>query len=377
MPSMAASYGGPAAAMPVMARGLAAAGVEVDVASIDESPAVAAPQEGFRSFSFPVTFSPYRVSLPLARWLSRHAGDYDLIHVHAVFTFSSWAACRAAHAAGVPFVVRPLGILNRWGMENRRPLLKKLFFRLIEKPFIDHAAAIHFTSDQEAQDVARLGIRARPVIIPLGLDLSAFETLPPASLFFQRFPETAGAELVLFVSRIDVKKGLDLLLPAFREVLQSRPQTRLVIAGDGPEPLVAELKKQAAALGIQHAVLWTGFLQGELKFSALAAARVFCLPSRSENFGMALLEAMACGLPCVASDQVALAVDAAACEAICMIPCEEKAIAPALRTLLGSSERRAALGNAARAYAAERHGMPAVGRKLHDLYSQIASTAGV
>lgn len=381
MPSLAASYGGPAAAMPVMARGLIAAGVEVDVAAIDDSLAFELTQEpvikqmqGFKSISFPITCRPYRISISIARWLSLHAGDYDLIHIHAVFTFSSWVACRAAHAAGVPFVVRPLGILNRWGMENRRPWLKRLFFRCVEKPFIDHAAAIHFTSEQEAMDVARLHIRARPVIIPLGLDLSAFETLPPAQMFLQKFPETANAELVLFISRLDVKKGLDMLLPAFREVLQIRPQARLVIAGDGHSSFVEDLKKQAATLGIQHAVIWAGFLHGDMKLSALAAAQVFCLPSRSENFGMALLEAMACGLPCVASDQVALAVDAAASDAVCMIPCEAGAIAPAICCLLDSSEQRQALSRSARAYAADHHAMPAVGRKLHELYSEIIAS---
>jgi glycosyltransferase involved in cell wall biosynthesis len=378
IPSLAASYGGPAAAMPVMARGLAAAGVEVHVATIDETlpksqslDGLVSDTDGFHRISFGLSFRPYRVSLSLGTWLARHAGDYDLIHIHGVFTYSSWAACRAAAKAGVPFVVRPLGILNRWGMDNRRPLLKRWFFRLIEKPLFDLAAAMHFTSRDEAEDVARLGIRSKTVIIPLGIDLADFEHLPSPSLFLKRFPEAEGGPRIVFISRVDRKKGIEMLIPAFREIRDQIREARLVIVGDGPPELVEELRHLAVEQRVSEAVVWTGFLGGELKLSALASAQVFCLPSHSENFGMALLEAMAAGLPCVATDQVALAVSASREGSVSLIPCAVEAIAPAILKVLSNQEEGAKLGQAARTFARSHHGMDATGTRLRELYKNL------
>ncbi|MBK8091112.1 MAG: glycosyltransferase [Verrucomicrobiaceae bacterium] len=364
--------------MPVMARGLAAAGVEVHVATIDEtlpeghsSQGAVSDKEGFQRLSFGLTCRPYRVSVALGKWLARHVVDYDLVHVHGVFTYSSWAACRAAAKARVPFVVRPLGILNRWGMENRRPMLKKMFFRLFEKPFFDVAAAMHFTSLDEAEDVARLGIRSMAVIIPLGIDLADFECLPSPALFLERFPEAAAGSRIVFISRVDRKKGLEMLIPAFREIQKTVTDARLVIVGDGPPQLIEELRRLAEVHGVSEAITWAGFLSGDLKLSALAAAKVFCLPSHSENFGMALLEAMAAGLPCVATDKVALAVSAARDDAVSLIPCSADAIAPDVLRLLSSQEESVKLGQAARAYAWSHHGMAATGVRLRELYETI------
>lgn len=327
--------------------------------------------DGFHRISFGLSFRPYRVSLSLGTWLARHAGDYDLIHIHGVFTYSSWAACRAAAKAGVPFVVRPLGILNRWGMDNRRPLLKRWFFRLIEKPLFDLAAAMHFTSRDEAEDVARLGIRSKTVIIPLGIDLADFEHLPSPSLFLKRFPEAEGGPRIVFISRVDRKKGIEMLIPAFREIRDQIREARLVIVGDGPPELVEELRHLAVEQRVSEAVVWTGFLGGELKLSALASAQVFCLPSHSENFGMALLEAMAAGLPCVATDQVALAVSASREGSVSLIPCAVDAIAPAILKVLSNQEEGAKLGQAARTFARSHHGMDATGTRLRELYKNL------
>jgi glycosyltransferase involved in cell wall biosynthesis len=256
-------------------------------------------------------------------------------------------------------------------MENRRPLLKKWFFRLVEKPFFDLAAAMHFTSRDEAEDVARLGIRSKTVIIPLGIDLAEFEYLPSPSLFLKRFPEAKSGPRVVFISRVDRKKGIEMLIPAFREIREQIREAKLVIVGDGPPELVEELRRLAVEQGVSEAVVWTGFLGGEMKLSALASAQVFCLPSHSENFGMALLEAMAAGLPCVATDQVALAVSAAREGSVSLIPCAVEAIAPAILKVLSNQGEGARLGQAARAYAWSHHGMAATGTRLSELYKNL------
>jgi len=380
IPSMAPSYGGPATALPGIAKGLLDAGVSVDVATIinpgeqaDPAQAVSDEAHGFRRFVFARTTRPYRISLPLGRWLDERVREYALVHVHAVFTYSSRAGCRSAFSNAVPYIVRPLGILNRWGMEQRRPLAKKFFFKFIEKPLLDAAAGMHYTSETEAEEAARLSIRAPARIVPLGIDLGPFERLPGREIFVSRFfPDShAGGPVILFLSRLDPKKGIDLLLDAFQSMLSSHPRARLVIAGDGDAAFVRSLKERAAQLGLGGSVVWPGFLAGEMKLAALAAADVFCLPSHSENFGMALLEAMAAGKACVSSDQVALGVEAARSSAVKLVTRDAASIAKALEDVMASADRRSQLGATARTYAREHHGIAAVGTRLAAWYEEI------
>lgn len=383
IPSLAPSYGGPASAMPVLARGLAAAGVSVDVATVhdgseDDSKlqGVFQQDQGYRRISFPRRFAPYRISTALSRWLAAYVAEYDIVHVHAVFTHSSSAACRAAKNASVPFIVRPLGILNSWGMENRRPLLKKLFFKFLEKPAIDAAAGMHYTSRIEADDAARLHIRAPARVLPLGIDLSPYDQPASPAAFFSRFPaaDVAGPR-VLFLSRIDRKKGIELLLHAFANFKIRFSSAHLIIAGDGPTELVASLRELATGLKVADAVTWTGFLTGDDRRAAFAAADVFCLPSYSENFGMALLEAMAAGLPCVSSDQVALGVEAAVENAVSLTSCDADQIARALEQIASQPEQARLLGRKAWDYARSHHGMKEVGARLAAWYSEICPAA--
>src|SRR5208337_3254417 len=98
-----------------------------------------------------------------------------------------------------------------------------------------------------------------------------------------------GRTLILFLSRLDAKKGLDLLLPAYAEIQRRHPGAMLVIAGDGEKDYVASLQARAAQLGVADGVVWTGFLDGAEKLAAFAAAHAFILPSYSENFGIVLV----------------------------------------------------------------------------------------
>jgi glycosyltransferase involved in cell wall biosynthesis len=147
----------------------------------------------------------------------------------------------------------------------------------------------------------------------------------------------------------------------------------LVIAGDGDEQFVVDLRRLAERLGIADAVLWTGFLGGDDKLAAMAAATLFVLPSRSENFGIALAEAMAAGLPCVMSNQVGIAVDAKENDAALVGPCEVAPLAAAMRRLLDDAELQHRLGNNARRLVEERFSLEAMSDSLVKLYDQVLS----
>lgn len=378
IPSLAASEGGPSLALPVMAVALVSRGVAVDVVTTDDDgPGRRLPAEqpgwqempgGWRLRRFPKQTEFYKASLPMALWLLRHVTDYDLVHVHAVFSFCPGAASAAAHLRGVPCIVRPLGTLNAWGMKNRRRWVKALSFRLLDKPLLDRAAALHCTSRAEAEELAPLGIQARPVVVPLGMDLTAFDTLPPGSEFEAMFPEAAGGRNFLFLSRLNPKKGLETLLAAFARCQARRQGWRLVLAGSGDAAYELELRKLAEVLGIAGTVTWTGFLRDRARLAALAACPVFVLPSHSENFGIALLEAMAAGLACLSTPGVALAAEAAPAGAVLLCQGAVEELAQALDELAADGQLRQQLGQRAAALARATYSAPAMAEALESLY---------
>jgi glycosyltransferase involved in cell wall biosynthesis len=380
IPSLSAAHGGPSAALPLMARSLAQAGWSVDVATTDDDgpgKRVDVPhgrrveREGYGVFYFPKQTEFYKVSLPLGAWLRRHVRDYDVIHVHALFSHASTAAGRAARRTGVPYVIRPLGVLNRWGMENRRRWLKALSFRWVEQPLLRGAAAIHYTSEAERVEAEAAGVTTRAAVIPLGIDTAAFENLPNAELLLAKWPQLRGRKIVLFLSRLDPKKGLELLIPAFAKVRRIVPEALLVIAGDGAADYEKTCRQLAADAGISEDVVWTGYLGGEAKLAALAAASVFVLPSHSENFGIAVVEALAAGLPCVTTTGVAVSAEVLAGDAGRVVEPDSTALAAALIELLTDDGRRKKCAGNARRLASEKFSLAAMGAALAGLYEEI------
>lgn len=380
IPSLGPLRGGPSVAVPLLARAQVRAGLEVDIATTDDNGPDAhlvvpleTPMDDqgvtIRYFRRQTRF--YTASWPLTRWLASNVGRYDVVHIHALFSYAAAPAALLAARSRVPYVVRPLGTLTRWGMEQRRPMLKNLSFSLIERRILDAAAAVHYTSRQERDEASQLGVKASPAIVPLGLNLDDFQDPPPRSDFFRAHPTLEGRPIVLFLSRVDPKKGLDLLLPAFAAVKDSCPNAALVIAGSGEDGFVEGLRRRADGLGLSGSVAWVGFLEGSEKLAAFSAADVYVLPSYSENFGVAPVEAMAAGVPVLVSDQVGVAPDVVETNSGVVVPCAVDPLAAALRNLLERGDLRSQLAaNASRA-ARERFSSEATAIKLQDLYAGI------
>lgn len=363
-----------------MVRSLVRLGVSVDVATTDDAGpggrldvplAQRIERDGYGLYYFRKQTEFYKVSLPFRSWARRHARDYDLLHIHALFSHTSIAAARAARRAGVPYVIRPLGVLNRWGMENRRRWLKSLSFRFIEQPVLRHAATIHYTSRAEQLEAEACGVRASATVLPLGIDVLPYASEISPERFYARFPQAKDRDIVLFLSRVDAKKGVDLLLAAFARLHLKFPKCLLVIAGSGEEEYVQSLRQQAEMLGIDGQVVWAGFLGGQDKLAAFAAASVFTLPSHSENFGIALVEALAAGLPCVTTPGVAISEDIAECDAGVVVPCEISALASGLERVIADVSMRQCLGANARRLATDRFSMETMGSALHALYQHL------
>jgi hypothetical protein len=161
-----------------MERALTAQGVEVEtITTDDDGPSLrnnkgdgeVRDENGVVRRYFRKQTEFYKVSLPLARWLKREVRRYDAVHIHALFSHTSIAAARAAKQAGVPYIIRPLGVLNQYGITQRRAFLKQFSLRWVEGPILRQAAAVHFALDAEREEAWRLGIAFKTAVIPLGI----------------------------------------------------------------------------------------------------------------------------------------------------------------------------------------------------------------
>jgi len=322
-------------------------------------------------FFFRRDFVQYKISFGLARWLNRNIHQFDIVHIHALFSFASTAASFIARQKKIPYVIRPLGVLNQWGLEHRRFLPKRVSLKLVELPTLRRAAAIHYTTERELREAADTGAGVaadRSFVTPIPVELRETGN---AEDFLRRHPSATGKKIILFLSRIDKKKGIELLLNAFADVKRSEPNSFLAIAGDGDTRYVESLRRQADKLGIAADILWAGFLGGPEKANAYAAASVFVLPSHSENFGIAAAEALAAGIPCVLSDQVALTDYLQDKDSALLVPCQSSAIANALCQLLSEPETRQHLAIQGRQVAAKCFSLQSVGRALAERYQSI------
>jgi glycosyltransferase involved in cell wall biosynthesis len=186
-------------------------------------------------------------------------------------------------------------------------LKKSIYWSLIERRVLRDAGAVLFTATEEARLATHTftPCEINPAVVGYGVALADAARQVSSDVFFQAWPETQGRRLVLFLGRLHPKKGGDLLIEAFAKVLESQPLLQLVMAGpDDGSGTRASLQAQAARLGIAERVTFTGMLSGDLKWSALQAAEVFALPSHQENFGIAVVEALAMGVPVLISDKV-------------------------------------------------------------------------
>jgi glycosyltransferase involved in cell wall biosynthesis len=319
-------------------------------------------------YRVPVRFFPvqlgasFKYSRPLAAWLKNNAPDFDVVHVHAVFNHASVAAAGACRNEAVPYVVRPLGTLDPWSMQQK-PVRKRVFWFVSGKRMLERSAAVHYTAEAEKEATEGFLRLNHGRVIPLGVDAGA----APGNDLTQWFPSLTGQRYVLFLSRLDPKKGVDVLIESFVSLVRRSEfgAWRLVIAGDGPRDYVAALKEKAAN---SHCVIFTGWVEGEQKEAILRNAALLALPSRQENFGFCVLEALARGVPVLLSPQVNLAREIEAAEAGWIVGRDELTVG--LASVLADETRRAHYGKAAHVFA-QRYSWKKTAADLIDLYEEV------
>lgn len=354
---VATADGGPSRTVVALCRALAAEGVRVELltGSVEDA-----------DLGVPV-----RVAGTVRRWgreqppRGRFAalvgvrlaeGGFGIVHDHGIWLTSNRAAAEAARRARAPRIVSPRGMLSEWALawRGRR---KRAAWLLFQRRDLSSADALHATSDLEAREIRAAGLEAPIAVVPNGVDLPATGELPPGG---------ARPRRVLFLSRIHPKKGLSDLIDAWGT---ARPAGwELLIAGPDEGGHRAEIEARARALGPDASVRFQGPVPDAGKWDLYRTADVFVLPSRSENFGVVVAEALACGVP-------AIATRAAPWEALNERSCgwwTDAGVEPLVRALaeatgLGDEERRA-MGARGRRLVEERFGWPAVARRMLAVY---------
>ncbi len=252
--------------------------------------------------------STYGYHPGLVPWLRAHAGGYDAVVVHGVWQYTSLAVWRALRRGPVPYFVYFHGMLDPW-FKRAYPLkhLKKwLYWPWADYRVARDAKAVLFTAREEARLAAQSFwlYRVTPAVVGYGLAQEGPFDEGQVEDFHAAFPHTRDRHLVLFLARLNEKKGCDLLVEAFAQLARVDPRAHLVMAGPDPDHLGDALRALAHAHGVADRITWTGMLQGRLKWGALRAADVFVLSSHQENFGIAVVEALSVGLPVLISERV-------------------------------------------------------------------------
>lgn len=365
-------YGGLSAVVPELARAVAGAGAG---AGGRRSPVAAFLAAGERSAIEGLDVTAWPTSR--VAWLRNGAlrASFDAlvrrsagVHIHGLWEGSTAAAVAAARRVGRPYVISAHGMLEPWALGNKR-WKKQVYAALTERANVAGASCLHALTEAEVENYRSFGARQPIAVIPNGVSVP--EGAGP-DLFLAQHPELRGKRIVLFLGRIHFKKGLDLLVEAWSRVVVKHPEARLVLAGPDFENTRAAVERQIAALDVGRSVFFTGMLRGAEKWSAMAAAEGFVLPSYSEGLSVSALEAMGMGLPVILTTHCHLP-EAARAGAGWEIPSEVGALASVLQQLLSQPvAANRAMGARGQRLVRDRFAWSVVGAEMRTLYIWVA-----
>ncbi len=379
IPSIGPTRGGPSHAVIAMVKALREQGVDAEIATTnDNGPDLldvplhqrvsykSVPVWFFPRFSPPIhSVREFAFSSSFTKWLIDSVRDYDLLHVHAIFSYASTVAMTIARLQRVPYIVRPLGQLCEWSLQQSATK-KQIYLKLIERANLNSSRGLHLTSYQEQQEVSHLGLATKNFILPHGLSVP-----PLITDARQRLREYLNLPLdepiILFLSRLHHKKGLDYLIPALAKTHQ---RFTFVIAGSGDKEYEAEVESLVVANGIKDRTRLVGFVAGETKDLFLQGSDLFALTSHSENFGVAVLEALAAGVPVLVTPGVALAATVLEYQVGVVTELDVCAIADAVEGYFGNPHAAIDMSHRARQLVVEKFSWNHISQSLNEVYQQ-------
>jgi glycosyltransferase involved in cell wall biosynthesis len=347
-------------------------GGEVELVCLDDPAERYVQEQSFPVHALGPPKGRYWSTPRLQPWLRENLERFDGVVIHGLWQWHSYGSYCVVRGR-VPYVVFPHGMLDPY-FKRAFPLKhfkKQVYWLAREHRVLRDAKAVCFTTPIE-RDAARGTMWPQgwnPAVVSFGTSEPVGDRATQRELFLTRYPALRERRFFLFLSRIHAKKGCDLLLEAFGRVAADT-DVDLVIAGPDEEGLRPQLEAQAKRLGMECRVHWTGMLEGDLKWGALHAAEAFVLPSHQENFGVAVVEAMACGVPVLISDKVNIWPDIAHDEAGIVNSDTADGTWRSMTTLLAMTpeERGRMISNGLACFRA-RYEMKRTAQALNDLFS--------
>jgi len=365
-------YGGPIRSVHGLCRALARRGVEVHVftTNVDGERNSDVPLgrpvdlDGVKVWYFP---SPrarrFYYSPAMKAELRRATTEFQVVHTHSIYLWPTWAAAREAERCGVPYVVSPKGMLVRELVRRKSRLIKSLWIRCIERRSLHRAAAIQVTSRQELEELEHFDVGpARRILLSHGIDPPDVAEGPDPLLTRSSVPGR-----IVFLGRVNWEKGLDRLLPALSHV----PEAELLIAGNDEEDYVGRLRRIARESGVEDRVRFVGPIDDDAKWDLLRSASLVVLPSYSENFGVAAVEAMAVGRPVAVTPEVGLAEAVRSSGSGIVVDGRAEVFGPALRELLARPDRLREMGEIARRTVLEQFTWDRIAEQMERHYAEL------
>jgi glycosyltransferase involved in cell wall biosynthesis len=370
---MAVERGGPPPGVAAVVAALGRAGVDAEIFSAERDgySGSMVPSPGFEPRTFQtgiLTRLWPGYSRDYARALSAEISRFDVVHIHEPWHHPHHHAAKASRRAGVPYVISPHGAFSPVALKKGE-LKKKAFLRLHQRRHLMGAAVIHAMTDTEAVDVTRIAPAASLRVIPWGVDSAEFALLPEIETFYHYCPEARGKSIALFLGRLNPVKGLDVLLRGFGSYAESARDVLLVIAGPdagfelSARAIVRELK-------IEDRVSFLGQIDGEARLAALGAADIFVLPSYGEGFSVAILEALAAGVPALISHECNFP-DVETEGAGIVISPTETGVHEGFARLFSDQSKLAEMSRCARDLATDRYSWNSVATSFIDLYGEV------
>ncbi len=307
----------------------------------------------------------------MSKFLQENVARFDLIHVHEIWHHAGYAAYRAAKKNEIPFVLTPHGELGEWHLSHKA-MKKRIYMTLILDRILRNADAIHAITPAEKDRIAELGYNTPVTVAPNGIHPDHFDDLPDPSDFLNRFPALKRKRVILYLGRLNPTKGLDILARGFSDIARRFPDAVLLMVGPDEEGGRQVMESILTSEGVLDRTIFTGMLTGEDKLAALSGADIFVLPSYSEGFSIAVLEAMAARLPVVISEGCNFP-EVAENDAGFVVEAKDEPVAEAISALLSDPDLRARMGENGRNLVTERYTWQATASKIADLYRSLVA----
>jgi len=292
----------------------------------------------FAFFDF-LTSIGWHFSPKMAQEIKKQLPKFDYVIINVIWNYPTLVAAKWCRKYRIPYIIEPHGALYPYAM-HKKYWKKVVYFNLFVRNILKRASAIFYTTHDELLKTHHyLGLKNRAVIVPNGLHLAEFNNLPIKSDLIDSYPQLKNKRIVLYLGRMHQKKGLDLLIKAFAQLTKEEKNIFLLIVGNDEGGYIRKVHRWIKAENITDKVLFTGLLIGREKLAAYCGSDVFVLPSYNENFGMTVVEAMACGVPVVISDQVGLYEEVKRGKAGIITKCNVQSIVTGIKSVLDNHTR--------------------------------------